>query len=638
MASRLGNVAVGTILHLKEDGVYQDYLVVHQGLPSSMYDASCNGTWMLRNNLDYKQVWQSTWSQNFPVSLENSDVQSWLDNTMLKKYDPGIQNIIKQVKIPYRSGGYAGGDSLSGPNGFSCKLFLLSAGEVGFEDQDLDKNGSKLAYFGFGDLTDDGLEKRIAKHNGTADQWYLRSIFLDRSSVVGIGRTGRHLSFTASQSGYARMAAIFPADTLVDDNNNILAVTYPTPPASINVPTSSIPTGSSIAVSWSAVSSAESYQLQRSANGGSWQTVYTGAETSYSDVAGNWTQVQYRVASVTMGITSGYATSTVVTVLPYVVDSFSVPSQVMQGQNIPLSWTASAAANAYILERNVNNGGWTQIYSGGNTSYTDTPQSNWTTVQYRVKAGASGSYGAYATSTSIPVISASALVISGTDGDLGTLTADVPYTVSSDTGNPITLERYVNGQLVATTTVESGFAYSIPVMDLPAGAGSIKISATVQTSSGGPVSASRTWTYTKTAITFPTTGGVAQLSLNGQNVFPLALAEGVRVPSVWGGSLDLALQLLLPLVGAAVISVGTYTGTGTFGQDNPNTLEFPTAPTVVTIYGGGQTLAISSTETSGTAYISGNTATWYSETSAADQLNSQGVTYSYVAIRKAATT
>ena len=58
----------------------------------------------------------------------------------------------------------------------------------------------------------------------------------------------------------------------------------------------------------------------------------------------------------------------------------------------------------------------------------------------------------------------------------------------------------------------------------------------------------------------------------------------------------------------------------------------------MTIYGGGQTLAISSTETSGTAYISGNTATWYSETSAADQLNSQGVTYSYVAIRKAATT
>lgn len=637
MASRLGNVAVGTILHLKENGVYQDYLVVNQGLPSSMYDASCNGAWLLRKDILEKRIWDAGDSN----VIENSDIQAWMNSTMLGMYEPEIQSLIIQAKIPYRQNGGSGGTDRTGANGLSCKIFLLSCYEIGFSNgtqPNLPVDGSKLAYFESGDGMS-ATSKRKATLDGMVYRWWLRSqtitsttsaFFVDYEGLLSINRT--------SVSYGVRTAMIMSSDTLVDESNNILAVTYPTPPASITVPTSSIPTGSSIAVSWSAVSGAESYQLQRSANGGSWQTVYTGAGTSYSDVAGNWTQVQYRVASVTMGITSGYATSTVVTVLPYVVDSFSVPSQVMQGQNIPLSWTASAAANTYILERNVNNGGWTQIYSGGNKSYTDTPQSNWTTVQYRVKAGASGSYGAYATSASIPVISASALVISGTDGDLGTLTADVPYTVSSDTGNPITLERYVNGQLVATTTVESGFAYSIPVMDLPSGAGSIKISATVQTSSGGPVSASRTWTYTKTAMTFPSTGGVAQLSLNGQNVFPLTLAEGVRVPSVWGGSLDLALHLLLPLVGAAVISVGTYTGTGTFGQDNPNTLEFPTAPTVVTIYGGGQTLAISSTETSGTAYISGNTATWYSETSAADQLNSQGVTYSYVAIRKAATT
>ena len=45
---KLGDVAVGTVVKLKENGVAQDYLVVHQGLPSSMYDASCNGTWLLR--------------------------------------------------------------------------------------------------------------------------------------------------------------------------------------------------------------------------------------------------------------------------------------------------------------------------------------------------------------------------------------------------------------------------------------------------------------------------------------------------------------------------------------------------------------------------------------------------------------
>lgn len=633
MAQRLGNVAVGTLLNLNENGAPVQYLVVNQGLPSSMYDSSCNGTWMLRQDI----IQEIEWSTARTNVLETSTILSWMTGTMYSMYDADIKPYIRQAKIPYRKNGGSGADQ-SGSNGLSCKVFPLSASEVGNNSTGV-VDGAKLSYFNLG--TDSAANsKRIARYNGFASRWWLRTPLsgsTNRAYSVDSSGSAQVASYVYTTGG-ARPALVLDPDLIVDDNNNILAVTYPIPPSSITVPTSSVPTGSSIAVSWSAVSGATSYQLQRSANGGSWQTVYTGSGTSYSDVAGNWTQVQYRVASVTMGITSGYATSTIVAVLPYVVNSFTVPSQVMQGQTIPLSWTASAAANTYILQRNVNNGGWTQIYSGGNKSYTDTPQSNWTTVQYRVKAGANGSYGAYATSASIPVISASALVISGADGDLGTLTADVPYTVSSDTGNPITLERYVNGQLVATTTVETGFAYSIPVMDLPSGAGSIKITATVKASGGSPVSASRNWTYTKTAITFPSTGGVAQLSLNGQNVFPLALAEGVRVPSVWGGSLDLALQLLLPLVGAAVISVGTYTGTGTFGQDNPNTLEFPTAPTVVTIYGAGQTLAISSTETSGTAYISGNTATWYSETSAADQLNSQGVTYSYVAIRKAATT
>lgn len=433
-----------------------------------------------------------------------------------------------------------------------------------------------------------------------------------------------------------RPAVILPVDLIVDDNN-ILAATYPTPPASITVPTSAIPSGSSISVSWSAVSGAESYQLQRSVDGGAWETIYTGTQTSYSDTAGVWNSVKYQVATVKVGIVSGYTTSTAVTILPYTIDKLTVPSQIMAGQSVPISWSAAPAATTYILERKVNSGSWTQIYSGANKSYTDTPSGGWPTVQYRVKGGANGQYGTYKTSPSIPVISASALVISGTDGYLGTLTADIGYTVSSDTGNPISVERYVNGQLVATVTVQSGFAYTIPVMDLPTGAGTVKIAASVNTS-GGQVSATRTWTYDKQVVLFPEDGGPAQIQVEGKNLMPPTLAECVKVPSVWGGTMDKALELLLPVIGAAVISVGTYTGTGTFGQDSPNTLTFPTAPAVVTIYGDGKTLAISGTVTTGPACINGTTATWYSETSAADQLNSQGVTYSYVAIRKAATT
>ena len=51
LGTRLGDLEIGTIVHIKENGVYQDYLVVHQGLPSSVYDSSCNGAWLLRKDI-----------------------------------------------------------------------------------------------------------------------------------------------------------------------------------------------------------------------------------------------------------------------------------------------------------------------------------------------------------------------------------------------------------------------------------------------------------------------------------------------------------------------------------------------------------------------------------------------------------
>ena len=632
MAQRLGNAAVGTVLKLNENGSPQNYIVVHQGKPSSIYDESCNGTWLLRQDLIENRVWDD----GNVNKLESSDIQPWLNGTMLGKYDANIQAAIKQVKIPYRKNGGSGGTDQTGANGLSCKVFLLSVREVGFtvnESSYSPNDGAKLTYFESGNGSS-AKQKRIAKLNGSATYWWLRSPYTSSTGrVFYVYSNGGWNYYNANDSYGVRPALVLPTDLIVDDSGNITANPVPSAPASITVPTSSVPAGSTIAVSWSAVSGASSYTLQRSVNGESWQTIQSNASTSYNDVAGAWTQVQYRVAAVASGFTSAYVSSTIVTVLPYTIDTLTVPSQIMHGQSVPISWSAVSLATNYILERNPDSGGWTQIYSGSGTSYTDTPGS-WTTVQYRVKAGANDVYGAYNTSAAIPVISASALVISGTDSDLGTLTADVPYTVSTDTGNPITLTRKVNGILVATLTVQSGFAYSIPVMDLPTGSGTIEISASVNTSSGGPVSATRTWTYTKTAITFPGIGGVAQLTLNGQNVFPPTLAEAVRVPTNLGGTLDKALELLYDAANASVISTGSYEGTGTYGVDNPNTLTISPSPQVVTIYGGGQTLVISSTDTSSPAYINGTHVQWYSTVSAAEQMNTDGVTYSYVAVAK----
>ncbi|MDE2157044.1 MAG: hypothetical protein KGJ32_14330, partial [Xanthomonadaceae bacterium] len=83
----------------------------------------------------------------------------------------------------------------------------------------------------------------------------------------------------------------------------------PAAPASITVPASS--TGS-IAVSWAASSTASSYTLQQSLNGGSWSSVYSGAATSSTltvTASGSYT---YQVQACNSGGCSAFKASTAV--------------------------------------------------------------------------------------------------------------------------------------------------------------------------------------------------------------------------------------------------------------------------------------------------------------------------------------
>lgn len=232
---------------------------------------------------------------------------------------------------------------------------------------------------------------------------------------------------------------------------------------------------------------------------------------------------------------------------PSAPSTLTVPLIAMQGNQITVSWTAVDGADGYILERKANtDSDWTQVYSGANTSFEETV-GTWTSVQYRVKAGVSGTYGDYTTSASVPVVSASAVVISGTDGDLGTLVNDVSYTVSSDGSTELTVVETINGTETRTFTATNGATNKIPVVDLPTGYGTISITASTNPGSG-VVSVTRNWTYSKEAITFPDAGGVADLIQNGQTIWAKTIAEAVRTPSIWGGNLGLALQKLMGAV------------------------------------------------------------------------------------------
>ena len=514
MAQHIGQMEIGSIVKLNENGVPADYVIISQGAPreSSEYDA--DGTWLMRvetkNDVPY-----FTSDPGARPSYSGSNMDSWLSGQMYNQYDSDVKNKILNAKIPI--------DNLNGidPVSINRRVFLVrDAGEI------------KLPTTIIGIIGSGGFATRSFVNVGG-------------SSPINYKVSTLYVWKDSFQSGNAGLTASTPVRPVVVLDSSVLV--------------------------------------------------------------GEDGTIKF-----------------------YDVSSISVPDTSMVGEEIPISWSAAEEATTYVLERKADtDADWVQLYSGANLSYTDTAGS-WTSVQYRVKAGSGSDFGDYTTSKSIPVVSASALVISGEDEDLGTITGDLTYTIISDTGNPITLERRVNGKLVAKGTVNSGFSYPISVFDLPTGAGTIELSASV-TSGSAPVTATRTWTYTKAPVTFPEAGGPAQLAQGGKNVFPATIAEAVRTPTALGGTLDKTLELLAPLLNSAVISVGTYTGTGTFGADNPNTLTFDSAPSIVTIYGGGKTLAISSTDTEGTAYIDGTSAKWYADT-AENQLNVSGTTYSYIAI------
>lgn len=207
----------------------------------------------------------------------------------------------------------------------------------------------------------------------------------------------------------------------------------------------------------------------------------------------------------------------------------NVPPQAMQGNQITVSWTAVDGADSYILERKADtDADWVQVYSGANLTFSEVV-GTWTSVQYRVKAGVSGTYGDYTTSASVPVVSASAVVISGSDGNLGTLVNDVSYTVSSNGTNPLTVTEIINGTTARTFTATNGANNKILVVDLPTGTGTIKITASTNPGSG-VVTVTRNWTYSKTAPTFANAGSTAQLFDydTKENIFPLTLLECVR--------------------------------------------------------------------------------------------------------------
>lgn len=216
------SLAVGETVKLMEDGVETEFIVVNQGLPSNMYDASCNGTWLLRKDIKENRVWNSSNNNAYATSTINT----WLNGDYINSLGTIEQGIVKQVKIPYIK--YTGVDAsvASGDNGLNVKAFLLGGYEVGFTistDSKFYIDGEKLSYFEVG-TNASANNRRIALLNNSPTIWYLRSPTNVSSAAMWHVKSDGLNAFTnypTSASGI-RPCLILPFTAEFDSNTKVL--------------------------------------------------------------------------------------------------------------------------------------------------------------------------------------------------------------------------------------------------------------------------------------------------------------------------------------------------------------------------------------------------------------------------------
>lgn len=201
----ISSLKVGDSLYFKVNGVSTEFIIVHQGKPSSMYDASCNGAWLMMKNCYMSMNFYDQNINNYALGAP----YYYLRDTFPGLLESDVRNSLKTVKIPYVNGNGSNGSVQSGAYGLSVTCFLLSAYEVGFtktNNSALPIDGAKLDYFKTG-------TNRIAHLNGSAVNWWLRSPAMTFSNMMFIGTaTGSLDVLNCNLPAALRPAFILPSD------------------------------------------------------------------------------------------------------------------------------------------------------------------------------------------------------------------------------------------------------------------------------------------------------------------------------------------------------------------------------------------------------------------------------------------
>ena len=564
---KLGTKAVGSTIKLNLNGSPREFLIMHQGNPSaSMYDGSCDGTWVRMKEAFQDMLFGSS------NSYSDSSVNNWLNDTFLNMLDHDIREQgVKQVKIPYRPGRGTSNTVNTGANGLSCKAFLLSIREMGFRESWMPNDGVTLAYYSGGGT-------KVINLNGTPARAWSRSPGLSGSNnVCGVEADGSANSWSRSLSHAVAPALVLDSDLWVSDDGTLSINPPPSAPSSISA--SNVIGSQNATVTLGAATDEDgtiaNYIYERQVDGGGW-TQFASTSSVTDSVNDSWTTVTYRAKAVdNLGAEGPYATSRAYTVMhnqPPTAPGSINATNVVGGQNATITITAATDPDGtvenYVYERSVDGSSrWDVIATTSALSTTDTISSEWGTVVYRAKAvDDDGASGPYVTSEQYDV-NVGWVLIGGPSTAMGQqikpFTLSATISVSGQTGvTGIAVTGYMDGAKVLDTILDQGENAEISVDTRVLASGQHTIQMTAE--KGELLPANKAWQFSIPFNTLPDGGRAEQLRDDqGNPIFPRTTAQVVFcqggtladvLVTLQGGS---AAPLLEPVVKAAPPS-GSY--------------------------------------------------------------------------------
>ena len=202
-ATPIGELIAGTIVYMNVDGTRTPYIVVHQGNPdTTVYGASCNGTWVLMQNIYSLTKWQA--SQNSYYHSSDCLVRQ-LAQSFPSKLDAVIQNNLIPLKLLNIEYSW---EDISGD-----KVFPLTSNDL-----------SNMDYF-----SDGAVSKRIATYNGAATGYWLRDPdsygakikYITASGTISTRDDNSYLGGYKGQ-GFRPMYILNTASLVADSDFNIV--------------------------------------------------------------------------------------------------------------------------------------------------------------------------------------------------------------------------------------------------------------------------------------------------------------------------------------------------------------------------------------------------------------------------------